>query len=668
MRRLHFKYAKAQNFLCFGPAGVEINFASYGNIVSIRAQNWDVNDKSSSNGAGKSSLAEIPVYALYGKTIKKPTKLNHSDVINFQHGKKLYVEFQWDDYRVVRTREPNSLRLWKSEEGKWDKTTELTRGGKVNGKPATQAEIEDKLKLTYETFVNLYIFSDDPTMSFLESDAGTKRSIVENLLSLEKYRNYFDLANTAHKELKETVVLLGKEYSTLDEQLKEAKERLLKVEHQTNQWRQSRQEELAKLNEAVLNKLKQLETTNVGAALVRYQEAQQQIQDLKNAIPKLEAKRTQLSEIIAVGQPKYQELEAKLSDLDSTRKHAKESLNECVSLIERNSKVLKDIANKIFGEKCPYCMGAVTESNFSKVSDKAKETLVKEQERQAFLEQTWRDADEAYQKQAVLVTKVGQGLDNARKALQGVNNEFNTVQSAITDLLRIKEPNVGIEERLVQEQVESLKSQALAKKMEMEGATPFEQIKLQAQTDVATKESNISLKRAEITTAETNLPYYDFWVKAFGDRGIRKYIIDGIIPALNNRIAYWLQYLIDNRIKLAFDSELQETIDRYPFMGRPYVYWGMSGGQRQRLNLAVSQAFSYIMMLNCGTSPSVVFLDEVSKNIDESGVDGIYRMICELAKERQVFVIDHNPHLLALLDGCDTIQLEMRNEIATITR
>ena len=60
---------------------------------------------------------------------------------------------------------------------------------------------------------------------------------------------------------------------------------------------------------------------------------------------------------------------------------------------------------------------------------------------------------------------------------------------------------------------------------------------------------------------------------------------------------------------------------------------------------------------------SVVFLDEVSTNIDEAGVEGIYRMICELAKDKQVFVIDHNQNLLSMLEGCDTINLEMKNEI-----
>jgi DNA repair exonuclease SbcCD ATPase subunit len=189
MRKLKFKYFYAENFLCFGPEGIKVNFEDYGNIVVIYGKNLDVideNGKSSSNGSGKTSCLEVPVYALFGKTIKKPKKLSHADLINNQTSKKLTVEFKWDDYRVVRTRKPDSLRLWKSSEGIWDDSTEISK----SGIPATQELIEDIIGLTYESFLNVYVFSDDNTTCFLEADATTKRQIVENLLSLNKYRVY----------------------------------------------------------------------------------------------------------------------------------------------------------------------------------------------------------------------------------------------------------------------------------------------------------------------------------------------------------------------------------------------------------------------------------------------------------------------------------------------
>jgi DNA repair exonuclease SbcCD ATPase subunit len=149
-------------------------------------------------------------------------------------------------------------------------------------------------------------------------------------------------------------------------------------------------------------------------------------------------------------------------------------------------------------------------------------------------------------------------------------------------------------------------------------------------------------------------------VKGFGDKGIRKFVVDGIIPALNNRVAHWLQFLIDGKIKLEFNNNLEETIARNPSDGDPFVYAQMSRGEQRRLNLAVSQGFAHVMMLNSGIAPSVVFLDEVTTNIDPMGVIGIYNMIHELSRDRTVFVTTHDQGLLDMLEGCEKLLLEKK--------
>jgi ABC-type multidrug transport system ATPase subunit len=93
----------------------------------------------------------------------------------------------------------------------------------------------------------------------------------------------------------------------------------------------------------------------------------------------------------------------------------------------------------------------------------------------------------------------------------------------------------------------------------------------------------------------------------------------------------------------------------------------MSNGEERRINLGTSQAFAYVMMLNCGRCPSLVFLDEVTGgSIDKAGVIGIYNMIFELAKDRQVFVTTHNENLLQMLQGCEAITLKKENDITVL--
>lgn len=181
------------------------------------------------------------------------------------------------------------------------------------------------------------------------------------------------------------------------------------------------------------------------------------------------------------------------------------------------------------------------------------------------------------------------------------------------------------------------------------------------QLEADTIKSNIKIK-------EARLPYYDYWIKGFGDKGIRSLIIDGMMPALNTRINYWLQFLIDNQIKLTFDQNFNETINNNPPDGDPFVYNGLSGGEHVRIDLAISQAFAYLMMLSTGTCPSIVVLDEISTNIDRTGIHCMYQMICELAKDRQVVVITHDGDLLQMIESSSsTIVVERKEGFSTST-
>ena len=121
MKNLKFKHISAYNFLCFGPEGIEINFEDHSNVIFIQGLNKDAKsnnedaslseeNKISSNGSGKSSIQEIIVYGLFGKTVKKHTALKKDGVIHNLVGKNCKVVIIWDDFKIVRTRSKNTLR------------------------------------------------------------------------------------------------------------------------------------------------------------------------------------------------------------------------------------------------------------------------------------------------------------------------------------------------------------------------------------------------------------------------------------------------------------------------------------------------------------------------------------------------------------------------------
>jgi hypothetical protein len=244
--------------------------------------------------------------------------------------------------------------------------------------------------------------------------------------------------------------------------------------------------------------------------------------------------------------------------------------------------------------------------------------------------------------------------------VQELTSQINKLTLEATTLSKIKEPTVNTKQIQLQEQLKSLELNLLSKQEEVK-TNPFEDIIQTNKEDFLSVQTKIDTCKKQIAQRDELIPYYDFWVTGFGDKGIRAFIIDDILPALNARMNYWLQFLIDNKLQLKFDREFEPTIERNPPDGDPFVYNATSGGERRRINLAISQAFAYITMVSANVFVNMISLDEVAINVDLQGIHGIYKMICELARDRQVLVTTHDPNLLDLLENCDIINVVKQN-------
>lgn len=659
---LNFKYLKAQNIFCFGPDGIEIDFTTVGagtNIIHLTGQNYDVQDNEEEwearNGVGKSSIPEIIIYALFGKTIKATKKLTHDDLINKKYGKKLYVELQWDKYRVVRTRKPNGLRLWESEAGIWTDETEITLGGI----PATQELIEQKLGIGFETLVNLLVFTDNNAGGFLECDGPTKRQIVENLMNLQGFRIDFEHVKEEKNAVKNQIVTCGKVYEQMLLQIQAAKGRLTTIAEQEKTWRQNKERELQSLLSDIEKKKQELVASDAGQALTYYNECQNKILVLKGRIPELEEKRTKIATILVEAREKLEDARTKRHQLNLHIQATESELQNAQEEIKKNLKVL-EIKNKK-GTECPFCYGVVSEQNYGAVVTKAKNTIQHYKEL-IKIKKPMLDAER--QKVASVgesIKKLESGIAGATAKEKAIVNDLDNVHLDISRLSQVQKPEVGVEQKILSEKIAELEKQASLKQEEIKGVSPYAKLYATTKEEIVAAETASENKKKEMADLEDDLRYLEYWVNGFSPRGIPRFAICIKIPTLNNNIAYWLQFLIDGRISLTFDDELQETIQRNPPDGDPFVYHVMSGGERRRLNLAVSQAFAHLMSISSDTTPSLVFLDEVTSNIDPMGVVGVFNMIKELAKTKKVFVTTHDELLIELLSGCHTVFLEKRD-------
>ena len=154
-----------------------------------------------------------------------------------------------------------------------------------------------------------------------------------------------------------------------------------------------------------------------------------------------------------------------------------------------------------------------------------------------------------------------------------------------------------------------------------------------------------------------------FWEKALSESGVIKYIIRNILEFFNSKCNYYLGYLTDSRYYLQFDDELNEKI----VIGKvetPYI--SLSGGEKRKVNLAVMMALKDLLIFTDKNHSNVLFLDEVAENIDESGVAGLYNLLLDLKKTRNLFIITHNKHLKNMLESAPRITVEKKDGVSTI--
>jgi DNA repair exonuclease SbcCD ATPase subunit len=660
MRELKFKYFSAENFMCFGEK-VEFDLTQMGNIILVRGENLDVleveedDEKKSSNGAGKSTLPDVISYTLYGKPIKNPKKVKNENIIHNKVGKKLRTEVRFDDYTIVRKRVPNKLQVWKGED-------EITRGTMS----ATQELIDEIIGVNYETFANLIVFADQNFHAFLEMDGPQKREIVENLMSLHHFRTYLTNARDEKNALKAKIKEANSSYEHCLDELRQSKERIGNIQKEENDWRNQKQEELKKIETRLTLAQKELEESDISVSLKKYEDAQVEIKNLKEKIPVYNENLDKVKKALEKGKEKASKLTDDANDLKLVIQKAKMNIQEAENEIDKNTKKL-EIEN-LKGSRCDSCYGIVQEENFKNVVTQAKNQIdhykgVLEKEKDIVNKST-----EKSQKLIESLNNIKDALSKGQEKERQINNVLDSFRSKIQSLSNIEKPVLGEKDKLLKQKIEDFNAQIKDKEDEINGVSPYSKIMDSAEKEVQKRSKECDKQKESLDLLKDELPYYLFWENGFSPKGIPKFAIKDITPSLNSQIAYWMQFLIDNKISIEFDSELKETITRNPKDGDPFVYHALSGGERRRVNLAISQAFAHVMMLSSKIAPSMVFLDEVSSNVDPLGVVGIYNMIYELSKEKQVFVTTHDHGLLELLQGCEVLHLRKKDGFTKIVQ
>ena len=221
-------------------------FLSYRDPVELNFESFDLACISGHNGAGKSSILDAITWSLFGQARKKDDSL-----VNMQSkaAEVIYIfRYENNTYRIQRTMprgKKKNLEFQIYDEELWRPLTEATMR-------ATQARIEQTLRLDYDTFINAAFFLQGKADQFTQQTASKRKETLSSILGLEIWDEYKARAGEKRRETEKELDIADGRIAEIDEELGEEsirKEKLARLENELEILLDSRKKQDALLKQ-----------------------------------------------------------------------------------------------------------------------------------------------------------------------------------------------------------------------------------------------------------------------------------------------------------------------------------------------------------------------------------------------------------------------------------
>lgn len=169
--------------------------------------------------------------------------------------------------------------------------------------------------------------------------------------------------------------------------------------------------------------------------------------------------------------------------------------------------------------------------------------------------------------------------------------------------------------------------------------------------DKRSEKKKLEAERSKIVTEQA---YLDVVLSMLRDGGIKAKLIENYLPVINQTINKYLQVL-DFFVDFNLDSSFKETIkSRHR---DEYVFANFSEGEKMRINMAILLAWRAVAKMRNSVATNLLIMDEIfDSSMDGDGTAELFKLLAELAKSTNIFVISHNTNYLDRFD--DVIKVE----------
>ena len=565
-----------------------------------------------SNGAGKSFIFDGIAWALYGRCIRP--EYTGDDVVKLKArgGCEVSVE-------LTRGHEPVLIRRYRNDP-QYRNQVHLSVGGQdvTRGTNAeTQIAIERVIGMDYLTFCNTVAFGvREDVKSFFTATDTDRKKVLDMMLGLEVYG---EAEKVARRRMKEAALELENRRSKVGAvliRIEEKKETIQMLE-------QAREDDTA-------SKLKEFKKT-LKSATVKHTEWVGKVQKMEEKIEglreKLEAEESDYFNAIKAHQAKLVEMEREEVRIDNEVLAAR----IIVQGVEKRLTAMVDLS----GVECPTCHQTVTDKHVKGINKGAKAELA--------------EAKKKFDAATTALSDYQTKLADARE----------TQPERSARAIELEEEIAALDERLDTrcETRDKWKSAARTAERLIEEAEEAQGRSTdrvdKAKKELAEMEESIEEGRVVIEQQEEIVATLEFWVQAFGNQGLKSFLIEAEIPEVNRHATRYARRLLGEgaKVQLKATTTLKSGANREKLTvegvipGKTNKYPGASKGQKKRMDLSLLLAFRKLIAGRVQQPFDQLFADEIFDGLDQSGVEVIGELLREEAASGPVALVTHDPRV-----------------------
>lgn len=667
---MKLKNIQIQNFLSISQVETELDNKG---LTLILGENKD--DKNfSANGVGKSALIESIVYAIFGKTLRG---LTGDSVVNRTVGKNMKISLDLEvdgvSYRVIRYRKHHE-----------NKNQSILFRGTTNITPKSETDLnnfmQDLFQIDYATFTSSVLYSEHSFNFSTATDSELKKAFdvilgFDTLVKCQdKAKERVRLVESEQKSLESKLTTLQSNLDNLEQKVEvykskskdfttqtleyvtdaksRIKENVLKVDELGNKAL-----ELAKNVDSKKKELSEI-NSNYLTAKKEFEDSKTTYNALKQEVKLLEASEATAKTEVSKNLTMQKSVKSSLQKLKTRQTSLESDINETTMKI---------------GKPCPSCGVPMSESGVAEVIKTLKKQLRLLQVDIEDLEDELKELEETNE-------KLNQDLDNATSAVETKSKEadaeygkldstkVNTWMGKLTEgrqqlgSMETREVTLDKEIQSYVKSNESMEKQILDRESQ---ENPYDEMLESISAEMNDINSQISTINSDIANNQTLLQQLKFWVEGFGSSGIKSRLLDDVTPYLNKRANKYLQFLTEDSIQVEFSTQSQlksgEFREKFNIAvtnkhgGDAYI--GNSGGERKRIDLAITLALQDLVASRATKPLNIVFFDEIFDALDAVGVERVAELLQDVSGQKSsVFVVSHN----------DTLKTYFENEITLV--